>query len=47
MKGLRKATCEDEELQQIRKVVIEGWPENKTGKPHKLRPYWSIRDEIS
>ena len=43
----KKATREDEELQELRKVVIEGWPENKYEVSHRLRVYWSVRDEIS
>ena len=43
----KKATREDEELQELRKVVIEGWPKIKYEVSHRLRVYWSVREEIS
>ena len=44
---LRDETKSDPELQQLQKVVMNGWPQTKVETPIETRPYWNYRDEIS
>lgn len=44
---LVKETKKDaHELQQLRTVLITGWPQTKSETPIEVRSYWSYRDEI-
>ena len=45
--AIRQATEEDDTLQLLRQVVLEGWPEDKSDVPSLVMPYFSFRDEIS
>ncbi len=47
MARLKRATSEDESLQQLRTTVLSGWPETKQEVPIKAREYWHCREEIS
>ena len=47
MARLRLATEEDETLQQLKKTVLNGWPDTKRETPVKIREYWHCREEIS
>lgn len=40
-------TVNDLELQQLHKLVMDGWPQPKDETPLETRPYWNYRDEIS
>ncbi len=44
---LTDETKRDPELQQLHKVVMNGWPQTKEETPVETRPYWNYRDEIS
>jgi hypothetical protein len=44
---LVEETKKDAELQQLHRVVIDGWPQTKPQTSLEIRPYWSYRDEIS
>ena len=44
---LTAETKRDPELQQLHKVVMNGWPQTKEQTPIEIRPYWNYRDEIS
>ncbi|CAB4010309.1 Retrovirus-related Pol poly, partial [Paramuricea clavata] len=44
---LVEETKKDAELQQLHRVVMDGWPQTKPETPLEIRPYWSYRDEIS
>ena len=44
---LTAETKRDPELQQLHKVVMNGWPQTKERTPMETRPYWNYRDEIS
>ena len=44
---IEDATKKDENLQTLRKVIFNGWPENKQDMPDAVMPYWNIRDELS
>ena len=43
----QKETARDDHLQDLQDAILEGWPEEKSDVPHKLRPYWTFRDELS
>ena len=43
----KKETENDTELQSLRKVVMNGWPDEKEEIPNELTKYWNYRDEIS
>ena len=34
-------------LNQLTKVILEGWPETVKELPNQIRNYWSYRDELS
>ena len=42
-----EATKEDDELQQLRRVILTGWPKSKQKVPPAVSPYWDFRDELS
>ena len=44
---IRNATEQDESLQMLRSVILQGWPENKNMLPTQVTPYFNHRDEIS
>ena len=44
---IRKLTDEDSSLQNLKQIVMEGWPESRKKIPSDLYPYWNIRDEIT
>lgn len=43
----KKHTSDDPELQKLRSITQNGWPENKEKVPQDVRKYWNFRDEIS
>ena len=47
LKAIQQATECDEHLQMLKKVVLEGWPNDKQDVPIEAMPYFSYRDEIS
>lgn len=44
---IQKATKNDNQLQQLLKVVLNGWPSNQTDLPSDVKAYWNFRDELS
>ena len=40
-------TAKDDTLQVLTRVILEGWPEDKTAIPAAAMPYFSVRDELS
>ena len=38
---------EDHELQELIKVVLTGWPEDKSQVPNSAVPYYNVRDELT
>jgi transposase InsO family protein len=44
---LQQATMNDKELQDLCKVITEGWPETRKQLPPHLRTYWNYRDELA
>ena len=47
LQKLKDETQKDPELQQLKTVVMDGWPQIKDKTPAETRPYWNSRDEIS
>jgi len=47
VKALKEETAKDPALQELKCVIIEGWPENIKDVPTPIRQYWSFRDELS
>ncbi|XP_033745588.1 uncharacterized protein K02A2.6-like [Pecten maximus] len=47
LQEFRKATAEDVELQQLQKVVLDGWPDRRDQISLNIRQYWDSQDEIS
>lgn len=41
------ATAEDEQLQIVKQIVIQGWPESRSEVHDEAKPFWEFRDEIS
>ena len=44
---LKKATNEEDTLQNLKSVIMNGWPDEKQDLPAELIPYYSFRDEMS
>ena len=44
---IRKHTEEDNELQELIKVILTGWPEDKSQVPNSAVPYYNVHDELT
>ena len=44
---LRSSTKEDRSMQQLQQVIVEGWPEDKMHLDPEVRPYFSMRNEMT
>ena len=44
---IQHATREDEDLQHMMQLIKNGWPRSKQLLPDQLRPYYSIKEELS
>ena len=38
---------EDRSMQQLQQVIVEGWPEDKIHLDPEVRPYFSMRNEMT
>ena len=47
MSQIREETVKDPSLMTLKKVVLGGWPSQKSEVPDEIRAYWDFRDEIS
>ena len=43
----KKEKINDTILQKLKDFTINGWPDNKSNVPSELRPYYSLRSEIT
>ena len=43
----QNATTDDAAMQELRTVVLNGWPANKAELPRNVHEYWCHRDEIA
>ncbi|CAH3118585.1 unnamed protein product [Porites lobata] len=46
MQEFEDETAKDKVLQQLSQQVVKGWPDNVNEVDLKVKPYWSLRDEI-
>ena len=44
---IQQALSQDNHLQQIKSLIITGWPDSRDELHVDLRPYWSYRDELA
>lgn len=44
---IRNATERDENLQVLKQVILQGWPEDRKDLPEQAKPYFSTRDELT
>ena len=44
---LKKETAKDEALSELKKQMIEGWPNHKHEVPQNIAIYWNIRHDLS
>lgn len=47
MERFKNSTQDDEELQALRKLINEGWPDDKNQIPRNVRNYFNFRDELA
>ena len=43
---LRHETACDPVMQELKQIILTGWPESIKDLPNDLRPYWSVREEL-
>ena len=43
----KQETAKDPNLQNLKKVILGGWPENSSSVPNEVSEYFNIRDELS
>ena len=46
MQEFENETAKDKVLQQLSQQVVKGWPDSVNEVDLKVKPYWSLRDEI-
>lgn len=44
---IQRATNDDETLKQLKIVILEGWPEERSKVPAQITPYYSYIDELT
>lgn len=47
IQDLKTHTSQDETLQELKSVILEGWPEQKSNVPPRTSTYFHVRDELS
>ena len=47
MAAIQHASSQDDHLQQLKNLIIAGWPDNKDKLHADIRPYWLYRDELA
>ena len=45
--NLKRATKQDNSLQSLISIILNGWPDNKKDLPSELYSYWNYRDELT
>ena len=43
---IRTATAQDTQLQQLSKLIDDGWPTNLCNVPEPLRQYWKVKEDL-
>ena len=44
---IQQATKQDEHLQRLQCFIITGWPDDREQLHPDIKPYWSIKDDMS
>lgn len=44
---MRAATQKDEQLQCMRRLIKEGWPERECNIPHSVKDFYAMKDSLS
>ena len=44
---IRQETKRDEQLQQLKKSILDGFPDQKSEVPSSIQEYWNIQNELS
>ena len=44
---MQQATVQDERLQQLKSLIISGWPDTKDQLYQNINPYWSFKDDLA
>jgi hypothetical protein len=47
LEEIKQGTLTDHELQALKTVILEGWPDNRRRCPNTIVQYWSIRQDLS
>ena len=47
LEEIKQETLTDHELQVLKRVILEGWPDNKRQCPNTIVQYWSICQDLS
>lgn len=47
IEALRECAAEDEEYQQLLKIILEGFPKHRGNLPELCRRYWCVRQHLS
>ena len=47
MAEIQQASSMDNHLQQLKSIIITGWPDSRDKLHGDLQPYWSYRDELA
>ena len=47
LERIKECCASDIQMQQLGRVIHEGWPDNKQQVPTDIREYWSYRDELN
>ena len=47
MAEIQHALSQDDHLQQLKNLIIAGWPDTRDDLHAGLRPYWSYRDKLA
>lgn len=47
LEDIRKHTEQDETLQEVTRITLSGWPEQKSDVPSAAASYFNVRDELS
>lgn len=44
---IAEATKRDDQLQMLKKVISDGWPDRRADAPLEVIQFWDFRDELS
>jgi hypothetical protein len=44
---IEEATKGDQDLNDLKRIIFDGWPTDKQNLPSSVLPYWNMRDELS